>query len=53
MNYCKANSDEHNIICKQVSARVYDMAETDKRALLIRYDVPMGKKKSPLKIIVL
>lgn len=37
----------------KVSARVYDMAETGKHALLIKYDVPMGKKKSPFEIVVL
>ena len=37
----------------KVSARVYDLAEMGKPALLVRYDVPMGKKKSPFEMVVL
>ena len=37
----------------KVSARTYDLAEMGKPALLVRYDVPMGKKKSPFEIVVL
>lgn len=36
-----------------VSTSVYNLAETGKRALLIKYDEPEGKKKLPFEIVVL
>ena len=36
-----------------VSSKVYALAETGKRALLIKYDEPEGKKKLPFEIVVL